>query len=94
MSTDTPRTEVIAQRFIAEISDGWGEDVEKKDVQRLVELFSPIERELAAEQEKVKRLREALALALRYGITEQDLDDAHLCDKSAPIYVVVDARAI
>lgn len=67
---NTPRTQVIAQRFIAEISDGWGEDVEKKDTERLAELFSPLERELSAEQEKVKELREALERAeqqLAYG---------------------------
>lgn len=53
---ETPRVQELAERFIKEISDGWGEDVERSDIARCVELFCPIERENAA-------LREALEAA-------------------------------
>lgn len=52
--SETPRVEELAQRFIAEISDGWGEDVEKADVARLVELFAPLELENTALRELVR----------------------------------------
>ena len=81
---NTPRTDAVFKDCPE------GGDV----VMMVLDLSRQLERELTAEQEKVKRLREALALALRYGITEQDLDDAHLLDKNAPIHVVADARAI
>lgn len=52
--------EQIADRFIAEISDGWGEDVEREDKERLAELISAA---LAAKDVEIATLRLELAEA-------------------------------
>ncbi len=54
--------EQIADRFIAEISDGWGEDVEREDKERLAELISAA---LAAKDVEIATLRAELAEARR-----------------------------
>jgi len=54
--------EQIADRFIAEISDGWGEDVERKDKERLAELISAA---MDAKDAEILALRAELAEALK-----------------------------
>jgi hypothetical protein len=64
--------EQIADRFIAEISDGWGEDVERKDKERLAELISAA---MDAKDAEILALRAELAEARRErGIARAERD--------------------
>ena len=92
MSTDTPKYKWLNEQEFHELCmdyRGASPLLANDCYIRLQEfIVSQLERELAAETEKVKRLREALELSLRYGMTKNDLADAHLLDKNAPLRIV------
>jgi hypothetical protein len=57
--------ERIAEQFVREISDGWGEDVERKDIARLVELLRPMEQQIERLRREMRRHLEILERAER-----------------------------
>jgi chromosome segregation ATPase len=69
MSTEAYK---IADRFISEISDGWGEDVEQKDKIRLAQLIDEVYGTIHEDYKASRELMDEMDASLQYLWGERD----------------------